>query len=305
MAKKPSETRELLNRNYFWLGQYQVRNPRYIALDTELAQIEDIFKHFDSRTIGFEDQYAIYDLWGEDILFSNAPLESYDKFPAELVELALRSREITQEIKENFPFACEYVDPIEIYISEKNNSFPPVLSWESRKSFIQDYIPRVHVPCTFDGKDKSILHFEVDCTEPTSAIIDTIRLRVEQYKEYLKNPDQDRIFEEDPSLPRHEELLQECLVVEVENNLGFQLRENVNIPRSIGLLAYDYMTALDPKPKRREIFDSVYSEIVSQVGQRGAPPVGHGDDRYKHWYDYLKNTERCIEAGKVLKITGK
>jgi hypothetical protein len=305
MAKKPNDAKELLNRNYFWLGQYQVRNPRYIALDTELAQIEDIFKRFDSRTVGFEDQYAVYDLWGEDILFSNAPVESYDKFPAELVEHALRSREITQEIKENFPFACEHVDPIEIYISEKKNSFPPLLSWESRKNFVQDYIPKVHVPLTFDEKDRNILHFEVDCTEPTSAIIDTIRLRIEQYKEYLKNPDPDHLFEKDPSLPRHEDLLQECLVVEVENSLGFQLRDNVNIPRAIGLLAYDYLTALDTKPKRREIFDSVYSEIVSQVGQRGAPPVRSGDDRYQDWYDWLKNAERCVGAGKVLKIKGK
>jgi len=179
------------------------------------------------------------------------------------------------------------------------------LSWESRKNFVQDYIPKVHVPLTFDEKDRNILHFEVDCTEPTSAIIDTIRLRIEQYKEYLKNPDPDHLFEKDPSLPRHEDLLQECLVVEVENSLGFQLRDNVNIPRAIGLLAYDYLTALDTKPKRREIFDSVYSEIVSQVGQRGAPPVRSGDDRYQDWYDWLKNAERCVGAGKVLKIKGK
>ncbi|NCC05468.1 MAG: hypothetical protein EOM37_15850 [Proteobacteria bacterium] len=305
MAKKPSETRELLNRNYFWLGQYQVRNPRYIALDNELAQIEDIFKRFDSRTVGFEDQYAIYDLWGEDILFSSAPVESYETFPAELVKLALRSREVTQEIKKNFPFACEYIDPIEIYISEKNNSFPPILSWESQKSFVQDYIPKVHVPFTFEDKDKNILHFEVDCTEPTSAIIDTIRLRIEQYKEYLKNPDPDHLFEKDPSLPRHEDLLQECLVVEVENSLGFQLRDNVNEPRAVGLLAYDYRVAKGSSSNLREIFDAAYGEIVSRAGRRGAPRVRKGDDRYKDWYDWLKNAERCVEAGKVLKIKGK
>jgi hypothetical protein len=302
--KKPSDTKELLNRNYFWLGQYQVRNPRYIALDNELAQIEDIFKSFDSRTVGFEDQYAIYDLWGEDILFSNAPVESYEKFPAELVKHALRSREITQEIKENFPRACEHVDPIEIYISEKKNSFPPKLSWESHKSFVQDYIPKVHVPFTFDDKYRNILRFEVDCTEPTSTIIDTIRLRIEQYKEYLKNPDPDHIFEKDPSLPRHEDLMQECLVVEVENDLGFQLRDNVNEQRAIGLLAYD-LAARGLSSNLRKIFDAAYGEIVSRAGRRWPPRVGKGDDKYKDWYYWLKNAERCVEAGKVLKIKGK
>ena len=304
--KKPNDAKELLNRNYFWLGQYQVRNPRYIALDNELAQIEEVFKRFDSRTVAFEDQYAIYDLWGKVIQYSNDPVESYEYLPAEMVKHALRSREIIQEIKEKFTAVYEHVDPIEIYISDKKNSFPPKLSWESHKSFVQDYIPKVHVPLTFDDKDKNILRFEVDCTEPTSAIIDTIRLRIEQYKEYLKNPDPDHLFEKDPSLPQHEYLMQECLVVEVENSLGFQLRDNVNIQRAIGLLAYDYWVSLGSSEaqNRSEIFDLVYSEIISRVGKRWAPIVGkHKYDKYRKWYEYFKHTRECVESGKVLKIT--
>lgn len=298
MARKPSDTSEILNRISFWKGQYQIRNPQYIALDSEFEKICN----------SFDDDY----------FYSTDEKEDYEDLPPELKALAIRGREIEQEIEEKYKFAAKtkLIDPIEIYIAESRGEFPPKVSWEYKKSFSVDFIPTAKVSSNPDNTNKNILHFAVDCTEPTISILNEIRQQIDSYKEWLKNPDPDHIFEKDPSLPRHEELLMECLKIEVEHGLGgFQVRGTTNKPRAIGLMAFDRIVALAPpsvepqdvfgwaeialdkRALKKAVFDWVYEKLLA-LGYY--PPVGEGDKKYNKWYDHLTNAQKCIIAGEVL-----
>jgi len=289
-----------LNGTLFWLGQYTVRNERFIELNEKLYSYAERLTQDDADSLGVDLERLIE--WAHDIVgtagssvevaLDCATLEWFGfsidgensaQLPDRIKTIIQEARAAHRELDSNFPCLPEdyddQKDPYEILQSILKNDFPPITE---RIEMHGRYSETIVSPICFD---RDVLGDEI--IKITNHRVDTAVILEEIRKHVAKQKAVSGIQDDFPSL-----------MPVIEKRLAKKYRSS-DESRAIGLLLYDYrneFTCSDAEYVR--IIKDALKEDLKKKGLR----PGKEDSGQRQYEDWLARTKKCIEKAEVLEM---
>lgn len=275
----------------FWLGQYTVRNKRFIELFDQYHNARERVTQDDAASLG-ADLEILRD-WVEnttgglgtdkEIELHSSWLNSYSESAARTVEkiktIVEDAYAAVRELDSDFPCTrgvyAEPEEPYEILQSILTGDFPPN---DGKNRYDEAMVP----PVLHDGKDmfgRTVL--TIDHTADMGRILEGVQRIIVSLKA-------DSGLQDDfPSL-----------IPAIGKRLAKKYRSS-DESRAIGLLLYDYRGEFACSDA--EYVRKIRAALKKDLRRKGLRP-GKEDSGQRQYEDWLARTRECIEKAEVLDI---